>query len=68
MCPNLEVWAGDASGYLSEQRLHDLYELYRLHDVHDLLQFIEEHDLFRTVNLWPVLEQPKDDLEGSKCK
>ena len=36
---DLEMWAGDASGDLFEERLLDLHELRWFDDVQDLLQF-----------------------------
>lgn len=54
---DLEVRRAHALGYLSEERNHDFLELGRLDDVENLFQLVEEHDFFRTVRLWPELQE-----------
>jgi hypothetical protein len=46
-----------------EKGLLDLCKLGRVHNLENVLNFIQEHDLLGAVDLRPVAQQTKDDLE-----
>ena len=47
----------------TEQRLHDFCKLVGFDDVQHLLQLVEEHDFLGAVDLRPVFQEAKYDLE-----
>ena len=49
-------------GELMEERILDFGEFPRIHYLEYILDFIKKHDLFGAVYLWPVSQQPQDDL------
>lgn len=65
----MEVRARDGLGELVEEGLLDLGKLGRIHDLKDVLHLVEEHDFFRAIDLGPISEKSKNDLEcGCKRK
>lgn len=60
---DLEVRTSDRFGELMEQWLLDLSKLGRIHNLKNVFHFVEKHDLLGAVNLGPVAQQSKDNLE-----